>query len=182
MKYSTTKKSLVKRRVFYIMTLLVLCLGIVLGYLLLSGQLFKHNEAQTPSQSTTTEDSSDADDITPTDTPQTDSPLKTNPETSGEQAVVNPIVTISANNQTKTTYQVRAFVNTVTSKGTCTLTMEKGQQKIIRTSDVQAGPSFTTCKGFDLPLSELSTGDWVLTVMFANSDISATTSKTVGIN
>lgn len=71
-------------------------------------------------------------------------------------------VTISALDQDSSVLRVRSLINKISNDGVCTLTLVKGNSNIIKTSDTQALPSESTCKGFDVPLSELSTGNWTI--------------------
>jgi hypothetical protein len=47
---------------------------------------------------------------------------------------------------------------------------------------VQALPNETTCKGFNVPLSKLSTGSLAIKVTYKDGSTVANTSKTVEVN
>lgn len=67
---------------------------------------------------------------------------------------------------------IRSIIQTVTSSGTCSLKMSGPNDKTYTdTSGVQAMPSFTSCKGFDVPRSSLDTGTWSITVSFENDEL-----------
>lgn len=89
---------------------------------------------------------------------------------------------ITAANQTDTALQVRTFIQTVTNTGTCSLSMKNSQgATYTATADVQALSSTTTCKGFDIPLSQLSPGPWTIIIDFSNDSLTASTSKEVTV-
>jgi hypothetical protein len=94
----------------------------------------------------------------------------------------NPLsVTISAANQNSPMLQVRAFANTITNAGTCDLTLTKGGVTVTKSAGTQASASISSCKGFDIPLSELSPGTWQLTVTVKDGTQSGTAQRTVEI-
>lgn len=89
---------------------------------------------------------------------------------------------ITAANQTATTLQVRTFIQTVTSTGTCTITMKNSQgMTYANTVDTQALSSTTTCKGFDIPLDQLSSGTWTINIDFNNDTLIASANKEITI-
>lgn len=89
---------------------------------------------------------------------------------------------ITVANQNESTLQVRTLIQTVTSMGTCTISMDGPQGKIYTsTADVQALASSSTCKGFDIPLDQLSPGTWVLSLNYESTDIIASASKEITI-
>jgi hypothetical protein len=89
---------------------------------------------------------------------------------------------ITAANQTDTTLQVRTFIQTVTNNGSCNLSMTNTQgATYTAAAGVQALSSTTTCKGFDIPLSQLAPGVWTITIDFSNDSLIATISKEVTI-
>jgi hypothetical protein len=80
-------------------------------------------------------------------------------------------------------FRVRTLLGDVSSQGSCTLNMESTAGDTYSTSvGVQAMASSSTCKGFDIPLSELSSGTWTVEVVYKNSSESSSASKEVVIN
>lgn len=71
---------------------------------------------------------------------------------------------ITAANQTNETLQIRTLIEDLGNEGSCTLSLTKGSVSISRTSEIQPLSSLSTCKGFDLPLSELAPGEWSLAI------------------
>lgn len=90
-------------------------------------------------------------------------------------------IAITTADQYGSTLRVRSDISTVTSSGTCTLTLTKSSQTVTKTAGVQALPSSTTCQGFDVPTSELSPGTWQLTLHFESNELVADTTKAVTI-
>lgn len=89
---------------------------------------------------------------------------------------------ITAANQDESLLHVRILIQAIASSGTCTLTMTGPQDKIYTgTAAVQPLPSSSTCKGFDIPLNNLSPGAWNIKVDFNNDELTASTSKDVTI-
>lgn len=101
------------------------------------------------------------------------------PQSNNSKSAVT--VGITAANQNDATVQIRTIIYTPTNTGSCTLTLTKGSTKITKTASVQALPSSTTCKGFDIPISELSAGKWQIMLHFENTELTgdATGSITV---
>lgn len=99
-------------------------------------------------------------DATPSPTPST---------TGGKASVAS--YNSSLSQDTNGVY-IRSVIQTVTSSGTCTLKMTgPNGTTYTDTSEVQAMPSFTSCKGFDVPRSKLAAGAWTITVSFENDEL-----------
>lgn len=91
-------------------------------------------------------------------------------------------ISITVANQNGDLLQVRTLIETVTTTGQCTLTATRsGSAPVTKTADIQPMASTSTCKGFDVPISELSTGTWTLTVVYKNQSITGSATKTVTI-
>ncbi len=77
---------------------------------------------------------------------------------------------------------IRSIIQTVTSSGTCTLAMTGPNGKTYTaTAEVQAQPSYTTCKGFDVPRSSLSSGTWSIKVSFENETLTSSYTTTLEV-
>lgn len=101
-------------------------------------------------------------------------------QTNGKSSVE---VSITAANQTDNSLQVRALISVLDTSGTCTLSLRKqsSDQLVTKTVGVQALANTATCKGFDIPLSELSTGTWDATLAFHSTDFTGSSSQTITI-
>jgi hypothetical protein len=109
----------------------------------------------------------------------TDTPPAPTPSPSGGKSSVG--VTITASAQSDGVFQLRTLVSAVVNTGTCTATFTKGQQTVTKQAGVQSLPSTSTCKGFDIPVSELSPGQWDIIVTYENDTLSGQATKTVTI-
>jgi hypothetical protein len=112
-------------------------------------------------------------------TGNTDTPAAPAAPSSGSKGNVE--VTITANAQNDGLFQLRTLISAVVNTGTCTVTFTKGQQTVTKQAGVQSLPSTSTCKGFDVPVSELSPGQWDVTVTYENDTLSGKATKTVTI-
>lgn len=109
-----------------------------------------------------------------------DQPPPPVPQTGTSKDKVN--VTITAANQTSSTYQIRALIEAVVSNGTCTLTLtNSGGQSVVQTAGVQALSTTSTCKGFDVPLSSLSPGTWNLVLSYDSPTLSGSATKSITV-
>lgn len=61
--------------------------------------------------------------------------------------------------------------------GTCTLDITNGDKHTSQTADVIYQPQSSSCAGFSVPISDLGTGSWRITLSVASNG--TTTSKTV---
>jgi hypothetical protein len=94
------------------------------------------------------------------------------PQSNGKSSIS---LTITAANKN----QLRSLIGTVTNNGTCTLTMSKGSESKTYTAGVQALASESTCRGFDFPAGDLSTGNWLATLHFENDSLQGDTKQNV---
>lgn len=90
-------------------------------------------------------------------------------------------VIITAANQNSGILQVRTQISRVVNTGQCTLTLTQSSKTVTKTADVQALASTSTCKGFDIPVSELSAGSWNITLTYENDTLFGTTSEVITI-
>jgi hypothetical protein len=74
---------------------------------------------------------------------------------------------------------------TVTTKlpgvaaGTCTLEITNGTKSASKSAPVIYQPEFSTCAGFSIPVSEVGSGTWAITLKLAGTDISKSISLEV---
>jgi hypothetical protein len=90
-------------------------------------------------------------------------------------------VTITTVQPGQTVY-IRAIIDSVISSGTCTLTMTGPNSKAYSaTAPVQAMASSSTCQGFNVPMANLASGSWKITIAVTDGTHtgSATTEKTL---
>lgn len=78
-------------------------------------------------------------------------------------------------------YQIRTLIQKVTNTGTCTLKLTSGVRVVTKTTSVQALSQYSTCKGFDIPKSELSPGIWNLNLTVDVENYSGSTSGIIQV-
>lgn len=99
------------------------------------------------------------------------------PQKGAEKSTV-PIV-ISAAGQNGAIAQIRTLISAIVTDGNCTLTLTQNGKTVTRTAAIQSLPSSATCKGFDVPVSELGAGKWQITVTFENATIKSSATSTI---
>ncbi len=86
-----------------------------------------------------------------------------------------PGVVLTAAAITGDTLQVRALIQGVVNEGTCELRVTRDSQTLFSESAaVQAGPSTSTCRGFDVPLGETSNGPLSVSISYVSGSESST--------
>lgn len=93
----------------------------------------------------------------------------------------NFTVTITSANATGELIQIRALINgAVTNDGDCVLTLSQSGNNITKSVKTSALPSSSTCQGFEINRSELSSGTWSIgLVVKIGSEIANTKSEVV---
>lgn len=89
-------------------------------------------------------------------------------------------ISITAANQNDNILQIRGLVYAV-DDGLCTLTLSRDGQTVTKTAGTQAQASVSSCKGFDVPVSELSNGTWQMTLTYENEIMKGSVSQPVTI-
>lgn len=79
------------------------------------------------------------------------------------------------------TVRIQATIQAVSNTGTCTLTLTKDDSVKTYSAGVQALSSYSTCKGFTVPLSDLSSGTWAITIRYSDGSASGTAASEVSI-
>jgi hypothetical protein len=106
-----------------------------------------------------------------------DSTSTTNPSSSSLS------VDITASNKTSSLIQIRVQINSIVNSGTCDITLTNGASSVHHSAAISPLASTSTCKGFDIPLSELSPGKWnyTITVKDTSTNQTGAASGTVSI-
>lgn len=81
------------------------------------------------------------------------------------------------------TLSIRLIINQVLTQGSCKLTLRNHSPgKVVQTqADIITNPSSSTCKGFDTPISNLSSGNWDITVEIVSGNRNGTITGQVSI-
>jgi hypothetical protein len=70
--------------------------------------------------------------------------------------------------------QVRALIQSVSTEGTCVLSLARdGVELYSESAEVQAGPSTTACRGFDSNIGSLTPGAVSLMVTYVNNGVTS---------
>jgi len=105
----------------------------------------------------------------------TDIPAKQTPkqyETPDDKtnAPTSSIVGTLNTNLTNNTLQIRVTVPQLLGTGHCTLTLTRGGDTLTKNAAVVNNPSTSSCGGWDVPLSNLSSGTWNIDVLITSGD------------
>lgn len=60
--------------------------------------------------------------------------------------------------------RIRVQINELLASGQCELKLSKSGMTVTKTAGVYNSASISTCEGFDVPISELSAGNWTITI------------------
>lgn len=88
------------------------------------------------------------------------------PEYEGTSTNNAPTLTgaITHTSVVNSTLIIRTTINQSGITGSCDLTLKNGSKVVSRTVSIAQNPSSSTCEGFDIPVSELSKGNWNITI------------------
>ena len=106
-----------------------------------------------------------------------------NPQTPNETPTKKDVsIEISSVNQTDTMLKVRVAIETIDANSTCKITLTKGATTGYSASvATQTMPSYSLCKGFDIPLKELTKGEWNCNIIFESKNFKGNVSQIVTI-
>lgn len=174
------KKSDQKRKIIVITSVIIVLLaGGILAYLYLSNKS-KSTDNGINYNPPTQEEKSTGDTIKQPDSTGSDPAPQPTPPTDSTETRSTVGMDITALNQNKDVLQARTLIQTITSSGTCSLSMTGPSGKnYTATANVQAGPSSSTCQGFDVPMPSLSSGTWSVTISFQNDTLKGSATKDV---
>jgi cytoskeletal protein RodZ len=180
------KKSLNKKIPVIILVILLLAVGGTLVYVYaFHGTLFGQSKTTSPATTPETKTNSTDDQKSAGDSIKQTSVNSTQPTTTGTSdsttGKTSTNVTITTAEQAGSTYQIRAQISAITNTGTCTLTLTKGSTVVTKTASVQALASTSTCEGFNIDTSELSSGNWQLLLKFENDSLTGSASQTITV-
>ncbi|MEO5690819.1 MAG: hypothetical protein ABIQ64_01395 [Candidatus Saccharimonadales bacterium] len=90
-------------------------------------------------------------------------------DTPPESTDNNISVQVSSMSQRDGVLKIRTIIQDVIS-GSCKLTLKQGSAKFEFSADTQNMGSYSVCKGFDVPVTDLSKGEWQVQIDYTNSD------------
>lgn len=186
------QKSSLANKKKYVVTLLVVILLCAIGYSAYAkinnmwpfvprdSESANSDNAPLQSDNTTSSGSQDTpNDNTPTHRPSSKTPVSNEPTDtptpSGELRA-----NITRVNQTETTLEIGTLIEEVTSSGTCTISLSRGEEAISpQTVGIQPMASSSTCKGFSITKNGLSSGTWNIVIDITTGDKKARLTRTV---
>lgn len=83
--------------------------------------------------------------------------------------------------QNGSTVRVSVTIHQLWNTGNCTLSITNGSASINKTAPVQAMPSYATCQGFSVPVSDLGVGTWQLSLKVTNGSEIATSNQELSV-
>ena len=89
--------------------------------------------------------------------------------------------TITAASVEDGTLYIRNEISGIYQNGTCNLTLSKGGAVVTRSAGIQPLPKSSTCKGFNIPTSQLSKGTWSIQLNVTINGKSASASGSVEV-
>ena len=157
----TSKKS--SKKSALVIGIVILCLLIAGGFYYKQRQNNIAPEPQTTKLDTPPVSDGGTDGSGKTPQPYESSDKTENPSLDGVinfKSVVNDMLTI------------RVTINQSISSGTCSLTLTRTTDKkqVLKSAEIVQNPSSTTCKGFDVPISELGSGTWSIVIEIVDGD------------
>lgn len=102
-------------------------------------------------------------------------------ESNNAASTADITITVAQKSSDGKYFQVRSFANKVDSTAKCTLSLTKDNQTISKSVDVQTAASVSSCKGYDIDISDLSAGTWQMTIKYEGSLINGSTTKSIEI-
>ncbi len=76
---------------------------------------------------------------------------------------------VSSMSQRDGVLKIRTIIQDAIS-GACKLTLKQGSAKLEFSADTQNMGSYSVCKGFDVPVTDLNKGEWQVQVDYINSE------------
>ena len=104
------------------------------------------------------------------------------PSSNGKKPTVGVSITTTTVDKDSNTLYIRSLIQTISSNGRCTLSMHNTSGQTYSNSvELQAGPSTSSCKGFNVPLSQLSPGKWTINIHYEDNNVTGDTEGEITI-
>ena len=104
------------------------------------------------------------------------------PSSNGKKPTVGVSITTTTVDKDSNTLYIRSLIQTISSGGRCTLSMHNTSGQTYSNSvELQAGPSTSSCKGFNVPLSQLSPGKWTINIHYEDNNVTGDTEGEITI-
>lgn len=176
-----------KYRLIVALGVIILVAALVVGYMYTMG--YGPFAKTTTNSSDTAAPSTNKTDYNPPSAAQVTVGAKTK-EAVAESTPTSPTVpsstigiVITSDGVNGDTYSIRTLIDTVTSNGTCSLSMKSASGKTYSESvGVQPLSSNSTCRGFNIPLTSLSRGEtWHINLTLTSGDLQGSVEKDVSL-
>lgn len=167
----TPQSSNKRRNIILAVILAVVIAGVGIGVYAIQQQSSKSSSTDT----NTSDETKSSTDETVNYNPPTDEEIQAgndtkeqnvNPSTSpGSDPEATSSLAVTANNS-GTDIQVRTTIAASVQDGSCSVTLTKGSSTVTKPNvGIQALSGYSTCKGWNIPVSELSSGTWNVKVI-----------------
>ena len=167
MNINTPKKKMSKKVIIITLVVVTLAVASAGAYFLFSPNdekdTIKDSQSkETNSSTSTTEDQ----DTTSTNATEHEAEKDITPSYEGENTNTSQTLTgvINYAGVANDILMIRTTINQALSSGTCRLALSNGSATVTRDSNIALNPSSSTCEGFDVPISELGSGNWTITI------------------
>ena len=183
------KKNKSSKKVIITLVLLLLVIGAGVGaYIILnqndsnSAQEDKKQENE-KNKSNTGEETRDSGNASTDSSVEHESEKEITPGYEGENPNLNDSLTGSINytGVAGNNLIIRTTINQTLSSGSCEISLTNGSTTVTRTSGIIPNPSSSSCEGFDIPTSELGSGNWEITIKITSGDKSGVLKGTAKI-
>ena len=171
-----------KKTILIIVYFVLIAIGCS-AYALLNSSLNEISNSDKSVTENSSEPSSVSTDATENDTSSTNTETKTPTQytdENGEDSTTTSSDTINmviSAIQDGTVVRINTSINEVWSAGSCTLTINNDSKTASQVVELQAMPSYTTCKGFTVQTSELGAGTWQISVSASHDSQKASATK-----
>jgi len=91
-------------------------------------------------------------------------------------------VEITSANQNGSILQIRTIIQFVTNSGNCTLKLTHNNEVVTRTAGVQSATTYSTCQGFNVPITGMSKGVWDINITYTNGQYSGSTKGSITVS
>jgi len=148
--------------------LIVLLLGSGIAY------YYFNNSQQTQRTERNENPAQNVNDDNDTSQPEDKTPIQYSPSEDNEAPTDNNTISgvITRKSSQNGTLVIRTTISELLSSGNCTLSITRSTdgKKVTRLAEIVQNPSSSSCKGFDIPTSELGKGEWTIFISISSED------------
>lgn len=176
--HTINKKRLV---ILVVALLIVLSAGALSAYFIATQKQPDNTKSEQPSKTNTSLESPPLDTPATREEVHTGNTAKDNTINSSNAPASAMNVVVTADN-TGSMVRIMTEINKIISEGSCNITLTQGD-KTIKKEQVSIQPlsSYSTCNGWDIASSELSSGKWMITVNVVSGSQSTSSTTEVSI-